>query len=72
MDVIEKLDQEDKEKIAYFVNLLLQQTKYHHLKKKVEGRRKEIKQGQTLTHNQIWNQMNEHEFQPRLRGRKDG
>ncbi|HFQ94309.1 MAG TPA: hypothetical protein ENK32_09885 [Anaerolineae bacterium] len=58
MDVIEKLDEEDKEKIAYFASLLMRQTKYRHLKKEIEERREEIKQGETLTHSEIWDSMN--------------
>ncbi len=58
MDVIEKLDEEDREKIAYFANLLMQQTKYRRLKKEVEERRQEIKQGEILTHSEIWDSMN--------------
>ncbi len=58
MDVIEKLDKEDREKIAYFASLLHQQTKYRHLKKEIEGRREEIRKGEILTHSEIWDSMN--------------
>ena len=48
--VIEKLDKEDHEKIAYFTELLLQKSKYHTLKREIEKRRKEIKNGEILMH----------------------
>ncbi len=54
MDIIEKLDQEDKEKVSYFIRLLLHQSKYQALKKEIAQRREEIRQGNTLTHEAIW------------------
>ena len=54
INIIEKLDQEDKEKVSYFIRLLLHQSKYQALKKEIALRREEIHQGQTLTHDAIW------------------
>ncbi|HGY56685.1 MAG TPA: hypothetical protein ENK44_13340 [Caldithrix abyssi] len=58
IEVIEKLDKEDREKIAYFTELLLQKSKYHPLKKEIEKRREEIKNSDVLMHEEIWNKMN--------------
>ncbi len=58
IEVIEKLDKEDREKIAYFTELLLQKSKYHTLKREIEKRREEIKNSDVLMHEEIWNKMN--------------
>ncbi len=58
MNIIEKLDQEDKDKVSYFIRLLLHQSKYQTLKKEIALRREEIQHGETLTHEAIWDQMN--------------
>ncbi len=58
MNIIEKLDQEDKDKVSYFIRLLLNQSKYQALKKEIALRREEIQHGETLTHEAIWDQMN--------------
>jgi len=58
MNIIEKLDQEDKDKVSYFIRLLLNQSKYQALKKEIVLRREEIQHGETLTHEAIWDQMN--------------
>ena len=51
---IEKLDQEDQEKVSYFIQLLLKQTKYQTLKEDIALRREEIRRGETLTHEAMW------------------
>ncbi|MCI5138820.1 MAG: hypothetical protein D3922_10480 [Candidatus Electrothrix sp. AR1] len=56
--IMERLDQEDKEKVSYFINLLLNKTKYQALKKEIAKRRKEIKTGESLSHEEIWGQLN--------------
>lgn len=38
MNNIDKLDQEDREKVSYFIKLLLQQAKYQALKKDCSDR----------------------------------
>ncbi len=52
--VLERLDDDDKYKIKYFIKLLMQQTKYKKLKEEIRSRREEISKGKTLTHNEIW------------------
>jgi len=56
--IMERLDQEDKEKVSYFIKLLLNKSKYQALKKEIAKRRKEIKTGETLSHEEIWGQLN--------------
>lgn len=56
--IIERLDQEDKEKVSYFIRLLLNKSKYQLLKKELAERRKEVQAGETLPHEDIWKQMN--------------
>ncbi|MCI5141072.1 MAG: hypothetical protein D3909_04955 [Candidatus Electrothrix sp. ATG1] len=56
--IMEKLDREDKEKGSYFIRLLLNKSKYRALKKEIAERRKEIKTGETLSHEDIWGQLN--------------
>lgn len=58
MNIIEKLDQEDKDKVSYFLRLLLNQSKYQTLKKEIALRREEIQHSETLTHEAIWDHMN--------------
>ena len=58
MRLIEKLDEEDREKIVYFLKLLLDQAKYQHTKDEIRERRAEIERGETLTHEEIWDQFN--------------
>ena len=53
-NVIENLDKEDKEKVSYFIRLLLKQAKYRQLKEEIASRRDEIQRGETLTHDEIW------------------
>jgi len=52
--VLERLDDDDKYKIKYFIQLLMQQTKYKKLKEEIRARRGEISKGETLTHDEIW------------------
>ncbi|MCD6151035.1 MAG: hypothetical protein J7J70_05205 [Deltaproteobacteria bacterium] len=54
MNIIEKLDEKDKDKVSYFVQQLLYQSKYQSLKKEVVQRREEIQNGETLKHKEIW------------------
>lgn len=50
-----KLEPNDKERIIDFAKVLLDGEKYHHLKNEIEDRRKEIKTGEVLTHEEMWN-----------------
>ncbi len=54
--VLERLD-DDKYKIKYFIQLLMQQTKYKKLKEEIQARREEISRGEILTHDEIWNHL---------------
>jgi len=55
---IEKPDKEDKEKVSYFINLLLRRSKYQKLKKEIAIRRKEIRNGDSFTHEDFWTELN--------------
>ncbi|OAG27009.1 hypothetical protein [Thermodesulfatator autotrophicus] len=57
LDILSKLDPEDKEKIIYFAKILLKKEKYQKLKKEIEQRKKEIEKGEVLTHEEIWNKL---------------
>ncbi len=56
-NIIEMLDEEDKYKIKYFIQLLIRQEKYNKLKEEIQSRKKEIAQGEILTHDEIWNHL---------------
>ena len=56
-NIMERLDQKDKEKVSYFIRLLLNKSKYQALKKEIAERRKEMKTGETLSHEEIWGQL---------------
>ncbi len=57
-DILQKLDAVDKEKVDYFVQLLLDQEKYRALKKELNERREQIKQGNCLSHDDFWKDIN--------------
>ncbi len=58
MKIFEKLDQEDQEKVNYFLKLLIEQSKYRKTKAEVLERRSEVQKGEVLTHEEIWSRMN--------------
>ena len=58
LDVLEKLNNEDKEKINYFIDLILSKEKYKRLKVEIEKRREEIKNNNILSHDEIWQELN--------------
>ncbi len=58
LEVINKLDRNDKQKIGYFVKLLVQQSKYRKLKAEIDSRRREVKKGLVYKHDEIWDSMN--------------
>lgn len=58
ISIIGRLDKDDKEKVSYFIRLLLKKSKYQALKKELAERRQEIESGETLSHEEIWGQMN--------------
>jgi hypothetical protein len=51
------MDQEDQGKVSYFMSLLLSQSKYSAMQKEISLRRKEIRQGKSLTHKEFWNEL---------------
>ena len=53
-NIIKRLDDDDRYKIKYFIQLLIRQEKYKKLKEEIRTRRKEIAQGEILTHDDIW------------------
>ena len=55
--ILSKLDKEDIEKVEYFVDLLIKQKKYENLRKEINQRRKEIENGEMLSHDEIWNEL---------------
>ena len=52
--LFEKLDTEDQKKAAYFLKLLLQQSKYQKTKLELKERREEVARGETVTHQELW------------------
>jgi len=58
LNLLTKLDAEDREKIIYFANLLLKQKKYQKLREEIEERKKEIEKGEVFTHEEIWKKLN--------------
>jgi len=48
------LDERDKKKVIEFINIILKQNKYRKLRKEIEKRRKEVKEGKVLSHEEIW------------------
>ena len=52
--MIEQLDDDDRYKIKYFIQLLVRQEKYNKLIEEIRSRKKEIAQGEILTHDDIW------------------
>ena len=58
MEILERLDREDREKVAYFVTLLVNQAKYLRLREEIEKRMREVERGEVLEHDEIWKQLN--------------
>ncbi|MEK7396966.1 MAG: hypothetical protein AAB116_08525 [Candidatus Poribacteria bacterium] len=54
MEVVSLLNDEDKKKILELANILLKQNKYSKLRKEIEVRRDEIKRGEVLSHEEVW------------------
>ncbi len=57
-NILQKLEKEDLEKVEYFIKILLKQSKYNALRQEIEARRKEINNGEFLTHEEIWKELN--------------
>ena len=56
IQLLEKLDEQDREKAVYFLKLLLEQEKYRKTKVELRERREEVQRGDVLTHEEIWSQ----------------
>ena len=56
-NIIDRLDEDDKYKVKYFIQLLIRQEKYNKLKEEIQSRRKEIAQGEILSHDEILNHL---------------
>jgi len=54
MEIIPLLREEDKKKLSEFAAILLKQDKYTRLRKEIELRRAQIKKGEILSHEEIW------------------
>jgi len=54
MEIIPFLKDEDKKKISEFAAILLKQDKYTRLRKEIELRRAQVKEGEVLSHEEIW------------------
>ena len=53
-ELLNSLDKSDQEKVLYFMRLLLKKEKYESLKREIQQRREEVAQGETLSHEEIW------------------
>lgn len=54
MEIISLLDDEDKRTLSEFANILVKHNKYNKLRKEIESRRAEVKKGEVLPHEEIW------------------
>ena len=57
LEVLQKLDKSDQEKVIYFLKLLLKQAKYKKLKDEILSRKNEIKHGEVFEHDEIWKEL---------------
>ena len=55
-EALERLDPDDREKVKYFLDLLLRQAKYKKLREEIEERREEVRRGETIGHDDLWGQ----------------
>ncbi len=57
LEVLQKLDKSDQEKVIYFLKLLLNQAKYKKLKDEILSRKDEIRHGEVFEHEEIWKEL---------------
>lgn len=57
LEMLEKLDKTDHEKVIYFLRLLLNKSKYKKIREEILLRRGEIKCGDILEHEEIWKKL---------------
>ncbi len=53
-NLITYLDEKDKEKVLFFAEMLIKQSKYDKLRKEIQKRRKEINDNQVISHQDFW------------------
>jgi len=53
-NIISFLDEKDQGKVLFFAEILLQHSKYEVLREEIESRRKEIKENQVFSHEEVW------------------
>ena len=58
LNILEKLDKKDQEKINYFINLILKKEKYKQLNLELSKRRAEIEANNIYSHDDIWKELN--------------
>jgi hypothetical protein len=54
MEIISLLDDEDKKTLSEFANILVKHNKYRKLRKEMENRRAEVRKGDVLSHEEMW------------------
>ena len=54
LDIIGLLDNKDKQKLSAFAHILIRRKKYDNLRKEIDVRRTEIKNGDVLSHEELW------------------
>ena len=57
LEILQKLDKNDQEKVMYFLKLLLNQAKYKKLKDEILSRKNEIKHREVFEHDEIWKEL---------------
>ncbi|GAB6163515.1 hypothetical protein JCM12298_26750 [Desulfothermus naphthae] len=57
LEILQKLDKNDQEKVKYFLKLLFNQAKYKKLKDEILSRKDEIKHGEVFEHDEIWKEL---------------
>ncbi len=57
LEVLQKLDKSDQEKVIYFLKLLLNQAKYKKLRDEILSRKDEIRHGEVFEHEEIWKEL---------------
>lgn len=53
-NIINYLDEKDKSKILFFAGVLFKHSKYEKLRTEIEARRKEIRESNTISHENFW------------------
>ena len=56
-NILDNLDKEDTDKVSYFLNLLINQSKYKNFQNEISLRKEEIKNKEIISHKDIWNDL---------------